>query len=85
MLSVSIHCTHLFPGNPERISPYSPSDRRFLSMLYIDVEAIADFAAQCEPAKDLLGGAHLRLRLDAVRKTALVDYSEVGGAKAARA
>ena len=34
----------LFPGNPERISPYSPSDRRFLSMLYIDVEAIADFA-----------------------------------------
>ena len=70
----------LFPGNPERISPYSPSDRRFLSMLYIDVEAIADFA-ECEPAKDLLGGADLRLRLDAVRKTALVDYSEVAALK----
>ena len=70
----------LFPGNPERISPYSPSDRRFLSMLYIDVEAIADFA-ECEPAKDLLGGADLRLRLDAVRKTALDDYSEVAALK----
>ena len=89
----------LFPGNPERISPYSPSDRRFLSTLYIDVEAIADFA-ECEPAKDgaaqraggkpdrrrkrrrdLLGSAEVRLRLDAARKAALVDYSEVAALK----
>lgn len=66
----------LFPGNPDRISPYSPSDRRFLSILYIDVQAIADFA-ECEPAKDIVGSADIRARLAAVRETALVDYPEV--------
>lgn len=66
----------LFPGNPERISPYSPSDRRFVSMLYIDVEAVPDFA-ECEPAKDLLGNAEMRRRLEAARATPFVDYPEV--------
>lgn len=70
----------LFPGNPERISPYSPSDRRFLSMLYIDVEAIADFA-ECEAAKDLLGNADVQRRLDTARRAALVDYPEVTALK----
>lgn len=39
----------LFPGDRERASPYSPSDRRFLDPIYIDVAALgtdtADFAA----------------------------------------
>ena len=63
----------LFPGNPHHVSPYSPSDRRFLSMLYVDVEAIADFT-DCASAKKLLDGAEVRARLDAARKTPLVDY-----------
>jgi 4-alpha-glucanotransferase len=66
----------LFPRSPERISPYSPSDRRFLSVIYIDVEAIADFA-ESELAKDLLRNADVRRRLDAARTTSLVDYPEV--------
>lgn len=70
----------LFPGNPERISPYSPSDRRFLSMLYIDVEAIADFA-ECDSAKSLLNSSDVRQRLDAARKARLVDYPEVAALK----
>ncbi len=70
----------LFPGNPERISPYSPSDRRFLSMLYIDVEAVADFA-ECAAARELLNHPETRRRLDAARAAALVDYPEVASLK----
>ncbi|QIB33016.1 glycogen debranching protein GlgX [Ancylobacter pratisalsi] len=36
----------LFPSDRERASPYSPSDRRFLDPIYIDVEALgADMSA----------------------------------------
>ncbi|WLI77971.1 4-alpha-glucanotransferase [Kosakonia sp. H02] len=33
----------LYPANPESASPYSPSSRRWLNILYIDVNAVADF------------------------------------------
>ena len=33
----------LYPGNPEAASPYSPSSRRWLNVIYIDVDAVADF------------------------------------------
>ena len=39
----------LFPEEPDRASPYSPSSRDFLNVLYIDPESIADFA-ECAPA-----------------------------------
>ena len=39
----------LFPHNPEHASPYSPSSRCFLDVLYLDVEVIADFA-ECDEA-----------------------------------
>ena len=40
----------LFPTDPQRASPYSPSSRQRLNVLYIDVEAVDDFVA-CEPAR----------------------------------
>ena len=33
----------LFPGNPDAASPYSPSSRRWLNVIYIDVAAVEDF------------------------------------------
>ncbi|GLK72648.1 glycogen debranching protein GlgX [Ancylobacter dichloromethanicus] len=57
----------LFPDDRERTSPYSPSDRRFLDPIYIDVAALGD---------DLAG-------FDAVAGTASVDYARVWEAKEA--
>lgn len=50
----------LFPDDRERTSPYSPSDRRFLDPIYIDVAALgaemADFAAlAATPSVDYAG------------------------------
>lgn len=50
----------LFPDDRERTSPYSPSDRRFLDPIYIDVAALgaemADFAAlAAAPSVDYAG------------------------------
>jgi len=33
----------LFPNQPDRFSPYSPSSRRFLDVAYIDVESIPEY------------------------------------------
>ncbi len=70
----------MFPGNPDRISPYSPSDRRFLSFMYIDVEAIAEFGA-CERAQGLLRDPEFHGRLEAARSEPLVDYPGVAALK----
>ncbi|MEN2428921.1 4-alpha-glucanotransferase, partial [Chromobacterium vaccinii] len=40
----------LFPAEPESASPYSPSSRRWLNILYIDVNAVPDFQ-QSEAAR----------------------------------
>ncbi len=72
----------LFPHNPEHVSPYSPSSRLFLNVLYIDVEAVPEFAA-CGPAKTLVATAQFQQRLRAVREADLVQYAEVAGLKLA--
>ena len=38
----------MFPDQPEQASPYSPSDRRPLNVLYIDVERVPEFTASAE-------------------------------------
>jgi (1->4)-alpha-D-glucan 1-alpha-D-glucosylmutase len=70
----------LFPHDPLHISPYSPSSRLFANPLYLDVEAIADFA-ECEPARALLANPAFAKRLLALRDTFLVDYPGVAAAK----
>jgi (1->4)-alpha-D-glucan 1-alpha-D-glucosylmutase len=70
----------LFPHNPEHASPYSPSSRLFLNVLYIDVEAVPEFTA-CEPAMALVAAPQFQERLRAARETDLVQYADVAELK----
>ncbi|OOF11379.1 4-alpha-glucanotransferase, partial [Salinivibrio sp. PR919] len=72
----------LFPANPEAASPYSPSSRRWLNLLYIDVSAVSEFALSAK-AQQLVGSADFQRRLQAVRETHWVDYSGVAALKMA--
>ena len=70
----------LFPHDPARASPYSPSSREWLNVLYIDIEATRDFA-ECAPAVELAASASFRERLAALRARDEIDYSGVASAK----
>jgi (1->4)-alpha-D-glucan 1-alpha-D-glucosylmutase len=70
----------LFPTDPQRASPYSPSSRQRLNVLYIDVEAVDDFAA-CEPARRRVESPEFQARLAALREASLVDHAGVAAAK----
>jgi (1->4)-alpha-D-glucan 1-alpha-D-glucosylmutase len=70
----------LFPEEPERTSPYSPSSRDALNVLYIDAEAIADFA-ECESAGILRHSPDFEQTLARLRAAPFVDYAGVAAAK----
>lgn len=70
----------LFPDNPAHISPYSPSHRAFLNVLYIDVAAVPEFAA-CNAARSRLASTDFQARLAALRAAEVVDYVGVAQAK----
>ncbi|WP_313951569.1 malto-oligosyltrehalose synthase [Accumulibacter sp.] len=70
----------LFPDDPKRISPYSPSSRCFVNVLYIDVEAVAEFG-ECEAARNLVASERFQARLRRLRAGEEVDYEEVSAAK----
>ncbi len=70
----------LYPHNPRHCSPYSPSSRQFLNLLYIDVEAVPDFA-ECDPARTLVAEGGFQARLAALRDAPLVDYAGVAELK----
>lgn len=70
----------LFPHNPLHVSPYSPSSRAMLNVLYLDVEAIADFGA-CDAARARVRAADFQARLETLRAAEQVDYAGVAAAK----
>jgi (1->4)-alpha-D-glucan 1-alpha-D-glucosylmutase len=70
----------LFPHNPAHASPYSPSSRLRLNVLYLDVEAIEDFA-ECAEAQRAVNAPAFQARLAALRALPLVDYPGVARAK----
>lgn len=63
----------LFPAEPERCSPYSPSDRRFLNVLHIAPDAEPEYDAAAIPDAALAK----------LRRGELVDYAAVAAAKMA--
>jgi (1->4)-alpha-D-glucan 1-alpha-D-glucosylmutase len=70
----------LFPHDPDHCSPYDPSHRRFLNMLYLDVEAVPEFS-ECDEARQLVSTANFQDRLQRLRASELVDYRGVRDAK----
>lgn len=72
----------LFPHNPRHVSPYSPSSRLFLNVLYIDVEAVPELV-QSEAAQQVVYAREFQQKLDNLRAADLVDYPGVAAAKLA--
>ncbi|MFY9326934.1 MAG: malto-oligosyltrehalose synthase [Georgfuchsia sp.] len=70
----------MFPDDPGKISPYSPSSRCFLNILYLDIEAIPEFGA-CETARNLVASNPFQARLRRLRANKEVDYVETARAK----
>jgi len=70
----------LYPHNPAHTSPYSPSSRLFLNVLYIDVEAVPDVRESAE-ALAAMGAARFHAALHAARTADLVDYPAVAALK----
>lgn len=66
----------LYPANPVAASPYSPSSRRWLNVIYIDVSAVDDFRLS-EAAQQWWNLPLTQQRLQAVRASDWVDYGEV--------
>jgi 4-alpha-glucanotransferase len=63
----------LFPDEPRHISPYSPSSRLFLNPLYLDIEAMPDFAPAMARGQERA--------IVAARAAPLVDYPAVAALK----
>ena len=70
----------LFPHNPLHASPYSPSSRLFQNVLYVDVEAVAEFA-HCAKARERVASSGFAAQLAALRASPLVDYAGVATLK----
>ncbi|CAM3811574.1 4-alpha-glucanotransferase [Rahnella bruchi] len=66
----------LYPANPVAASPYSPSSRRWLNVIYIDVSAVDDFRLS-DAAQQWWHQPLTQQRLQAVRASDWVDYGEV--------
>jgi len=70
----------LFPARPESASPYSPSNRAALNVLYIDVEAVDDFS-DCREARGRVYSPAFQSALARLRASDHVDYPAVARLK----
>jgi len=70
----------LFPANPQHFSPYSPSTRHFLNVLYIVVPRVPEFA-ECAEAQRRVDDASFVSELQRLRAADSVDYAGVARAK----
>lgn len=70
----------LFPEEPGRCSPYSPSSRLFLNPLYIDPEAVPEYAT-ATPVRRRVAAPEFQRQLQALRDTPRVEYAAVAACK----
>jgi (1->4)-alpha-D-glucan 1-alpha-D-glucosylmutase len=68
------------PFRPEDGSPYAPSDRRFLDILSLDVEAVPE-VRQDRRLRRRIAGKRFQARLAVLRALPLVDYVGVAALK----
>jgi 4-alpha-glucanotransferase len=69
----------LMPADPAHNSPYSPSSRQFLNVLYVSLPAVPEYAG-CEAILDFVKGNGART-LALLRNAANVDYAGVAELK----
>ncbi|MEO5329357.1 MAG: malto-oligosyltrehalose synthase [Magnetococcus sp. THC-1_WYH] len=78
---VGVNPTHaLMLDSPGGCNPYSPSNRCFSSVLYLDVEAIPEFS-ECEEARRLVASEAFQSRLRELRSREYIAYETVSVAK----
>ncbi|MGX2039229.1 malto-oligosyltrehalose synthase [Methylocaldum sp. MU1018] len=67
-------------ARPDAANGYEPSSRLFYNVLYLDVEAVPDFA-ESETARRIVEDPEFQAQLRALRAEELIDYAEVAAAK----
>jgi (1->4)-alpha-D-glucan 1-alpha-D-glucosylmutase len=70
----------LFPHRPDVASPYSPSSRKAMNPIYIDVQSLPELSA-CRAAAALVDSEGFQQRLRELRAGEMVDYPGVLAAK----
>lgn len=66
----------LYPAMPESASPYSPSSRRWLNIIYLSVPLLPGYG-QCQQTAALVASPQFQSQLAAQRQRDWVDYSTV--------
>jgi len=70
----------LSPSQPGNASPYSPSSRKWLNILYTDITAVDEFSRN-QALQEKVSGAEFKNELAALRNTEWVDYEGVTALK----
>ena len=70
----------LNPSQPQNASPYSPSSRKWLNILYTDITAVPEFT-HCDSLQAELATSEFQQQLSSLRETQWVDYSHVTSVK----
>jgi len=70
----------LYPSNPAHRSPYSPTSRCFLNVMYIDVTRVPNFSA-CQQAQQRVNSDEFQAKLAYAKGTSLIDYPAVADVK----
>jgi (1->4)-alpha-D-glucan 1-alpha-D-glucosylmutase len=69
----------MYPHKPEKASPYGPSSRLFLNVMYIDVEMVQEFN-ESDEARELFSTA-FQAKLRSLRESEMLDNAGVYQAK----
>ncbi len=70
----------LSPSQPSNVSPYSPSSRKWLNILYTDITAVDEFTRN-SALKTKVSSDDFKQKLTALRNTDWVNYEEVTALK----
>ena len=75
---VGVNPLHALRNSGSDVSPYSPVSRLYRNSLYLDIEAVPEFATSAEARALTASGSFIRER-DRLRRAARLDYHLVSG------
>ena len=70
----------LYPNNPAHRSPYSPTSRCFLNVMYIDVTQVPNYKT-CQAAQQRFNSDEFQAKLVFAKSVELIDYPAVADVK----